>query len=446
MKSLRLLAAVVLTWLALAAAAAAEDWPNWRGPYFNGSSDETGLPARFSPKEHVRWAAALPGPSAATPIVWKDSVFVSSTDPATEQLVALCLSRTTGKLKWKQVAGSAYQPAGQGTAIQIDANSNYASPSPVTDGKRVIFFYGNGDLAAFDLNGKRLWARNVQKEYGDFCFNWTFGSSPQLYDGRLYLQVLQRDLAVSGRGRDGSASFLLALDPADGKELWKETRPSAAQMESREAYTTPIPFRQNGRREILVMGGDALTGHDAATGKELFRWETWNPGHLHPDWPVIASVVAGGGVILTCPPKREPLYAVKADASGTVGDAGLAWKGEAPGPLTSEVPTPLFYRRRFYLLSDAKHSLSCVDPATGRTAWSTALPGLAMSWASPTGADGKIYVLSLRGDVHVLDAKTGALLATNPVAEGEMDIRSSVAVAHRSLFIRTNTHLYCVGQ
>jgi hypothetical protein len=216
-------------------------------------------------------------------------------------------------------------------------------------------------------------------------------------------------------------------------------------MESREAYTTPIPLEQNGRGEILVMGGDALTGHDAATGKELWRWETWNSGHLHPDWPVIASLVVGAGVILACSPKREPVYAVKAGATGIVGDAGLAWKSEGHSPLTSEVPTPLFYRDRFYVLSDAQRSLSCVEPAGGKVDWTTPLPGLAMSWASPTGADGKIYVLSLRGEVHVLDAKTGTLLATNPMAEDEMDIRSSIAVAHRSLFIRTNSHLYCIG-
>src|SRR5262249_36190366 len=143
MRLTRLLTAVVLGPLLVAAAAGAQDWPNWRGPHFDGSSDETGVPVKFSPTEHVRWSAALPGPSAATPIIWKDLGFVSSSNPATQQLLALCLSRATGKVKWMHVAGSGYRPAGQGTAIQIDERSNYASPSPVTDGKRVVFFYGN---------------------------------------------------------------------------------------------------------------------------------------------------------------------------------------------------------------------------------------------------------------------------------------------------------------
>jgi len=447
MKHTRLITVIALATLLLAAAASAQDWSNWRGPHYNGSSDESGLPVKFSPNEKVRWATALPGPSAATPIIWKDLVFVSSTDPATQQLLALCLDRKSGAVRWKQNLGTGYRPAGRGiSSVQLDERSNYASPSPVTDGKRVIFFYGSGDLAALDFSGKTLWARNLQKDYGDFCFNWTFSSSPQLYDGRLYVQVLQRDLAVSGRGRDGSASFLLAMNPADGKELWKVTRPSASQMESREAYSTPIPFEHDGRKEIVVMGADILTGHDAATGKELWRWETWNPGHLHPSLRLVPSPVVGGGVILACAPKREPVYAVKAGASGTVNDAGLAWKSEPRGPISSDVPTPLFYRGRFYVLSDVRRSLACVEPGSGKADWTTPLPGLTMCWGSPTGADGKIYLISLRGEVHVLDANTGGLLATNPMAENEMDIRSSIAVSNRSLFIRTNTHLYCVGQ
>src|SRR4029079_16307251 len=97
--------------------------------------------------------------------------------------------------------------------------SNYASPSPVTDGKRVVFFYGNGDLVAYDFAGEKIWSRNLQRDYGDFSFGWTFSSTPQLFDGRLSAQVLQRDQPVSGRVRQGAEPFLLALEPATGKEL-----------------------------------------------------------------------------------------------------------------------------------------------------------------------------------------------------------------------------------
>jgi outer membrane protein assembly factor BamB len=439
-------AAGILALSLLAGAALAGEWPNWRGPAYNGAADEQGLPVRFSPTENVRWTAELPGPSASTPVIWGDAVFVSSADPKTEQLLAMCLDRKTGHVKWRQAVGSGYLPAGKGTPTRLDDKSNYSSPSPVTDGKRVVFFYGNGDLVAFDFGGKKLWARNLQKEYGDFCFGWTFSSSPQLYDGRLYAQILQRDLAVDGRGKDGSESFLLAFDPATGKELWKAPRPTTAKLESREAFSTPVPFEHDGRKEVILAGGDFLTGHDAATGKELWRWGTWNPGHTHPSLRLVPSPVGGAGVILGCGPKREPVYAVKAGGSGDISQSGLAWKSEERGAVTTDVPTPLFYRGRFYVLSDQKKNVTCIEPADGKVVWTTALPGSSACWASPTGADGKLYLLSLRGEAHVLDAATGGVLATNPMAEGEDDLRSTVAAAHGSLFIRTNTRLYCVGQ
>jgi outer membrane protein assembly factor BamB len=445
MSRLRLPFWILALTLFVAAAAGAQDWPNWRGPHFNGSSDETGLPVKFSPTEGVKWSVDLPGPSAGTPVVWGDSVFVSSTDPHSQQLLAICLDRSNGQVKWKEAVGSGYKPAGLGNSLQLDERSNYASPSPVTDGQRVLFFYGNGDLVAFDFTGRKLWAKNMQQEYGDFCFGWTFSSSPQLYDGRLYFQLLQRDRPVQGRGTQGAESYLMAFEPATGKELWRVSRPTNARMESREAFTTPIPFVHEGRKLMLLAGGDMLSGHDAETGKELWRWGTWNQGHLNPAYRLVPSPVAGAGVVLGCGPKREPVFAVKLGLSGDVSESGLAWKSELRGPVTSDVPTPLFYKGKFYVQSDVRKSISCVEPADGKVLWTTELPGL-MCWASPTGADGKIYTMSLKGDVFVLDAATGSVLATNPMAEQENELRSSIAVARGCLFIRTNGKLYCIGK
>lgn len=441
------LAIIALALSAGAAFAGPRDWANWRGPEFNGSSAEVGLPVKFSPTEGVKWAVDLPGPSAATPAIWGDSVFVSSTEPAKQLLLALCLDRKTGKIRWQKVAGSGYQPGGgQGNPLQIDGRSNYASPSPVTDGKRVVFFYGNGDMVAYDFGGKELWRKNIQQECGDFAFNWTFGSSPQLYDGKLYLQILQRNIPVQGRGKDGSESYLMAMDPATGKELWRAVRPTDARMESREAYSTPIPFVHNGRKEIVISGGDIVSGHDAATGKELWRWGTWNTDHLGTSLRLVPSPVTGAGIILASAPKQLPVFAIKAGGSGDLGPAGIAWQSPDRSALTSDVPTPLFYKNRFYVLSDLKKAISCVEPATGKVLWSSPTPGFSPCWGSPTGADGKVYVISLKGEVHVYNADTGELLATNPMADQENEIRSSVAVAYGNLFVRTNSKLYCIGK
>ena len=211
----------------------AENWPQWRGPFFNGSTADKGVPATFSKTENVKWVADLPGPSAATPIVWNDHVFVSSVDQKAGTLQAVCLDRATGKVLWKHDTG---------TGLGLDDKSNFSSPSPVTDGKRVWFYYGNGQLTAFDFTGKEVWSRNIQKDYGQFAYQWTYGSSPTLYAGRLYVQVLQRNVPVHGRGRtDGPIdSFLLALDPQTGKELWKVVRPNDAREESKESYSLHV--------------------------------------------------------------------------------------------------------------------------------------------------------------------------------------------------------------
>lgn len=434
-------------------AAAAQNWGNWRGPHFNGSSDEAGLPVKFSPTEGVRWAAPMPGPSAATPIIWGNSVFVSSTDPAAQQLLATCLDRGTGAVRWKHSVGSGYQPGGQGNAIQLEEKSNYASPSPVTDGKRVVFFYGNGDLVAFDPAGKKLWARNLQKELGDFAFSFTFSSSPQLYEGRLYMQILQRNSPVGGRGKMGAESFLMSLDPATGREQWRVLRPAPAEAESLEAYSTPIPFVHQRRKEILISGGDILTGHDPATGRELWRWGTYNEepdvpntAHRRKDFRLVPSPVGGGGVVLGCGPKTKPVYAVKAGQNGDVTGTGLAWRSETRGVVTADVPTPLFYRNRFYILSDLKKTLSAVQPQDGKVLWSVPTPSRSACWASPTGADGKVYAMSLEGEVLVYNAETGELLATNPMATEEREIRSAISVSNGNLFVRTNSKLFCVGK
>jgi len=434
-------------------AAAGQNWGNWRGPHFNGSSDETNLPVKFSPTEGVRWSAPMPGPSAATPVVWGESVFVSSIDAQAKQLLAICLDRATGAPKWKHAVGTGYRPAGQGNEVQLEEKSNYASPSPVTDGQRVVFFYGNGDLVAFDLAGKKLWSRNLQQEHGDFGFSFTFASSPQLYDGRLYMQVLQRNRPIGGRGREGAESYLMALDPATGKEQWRAARPAPGVAESLEAYTTPIPFVHNGRKEILIAGGDILSGHDPASGRELWRWGTWNEDpddpnsrHKRSDFRLVPSPVAGGGVVLGCGPKQKPVYAVKAGLSGDVTATGLAWRSEVRGVVTADVPTPLFYRGRFYVASDVKKALSAVDPRDGKVLWTVPTPSRTMVWASPTAGDGKIYAMSLQGEVSVFDAERGELLATNAMASEENEIRSSVAISGGNLFIRTNNRLYCVGK
>ncbi|MEE2948357.1 MAG: PQQ-binding-like beta-propeller repeat protein [Verrucomicrobiota bacterium] len=425
--------------LALVGAQAGE-WGNWRGPNYDGSTDEKNLPAKFSKTQNVLWSVKMDGASAGTPVIWGDNVFVSSSNPDKERLSANCYDLGTGVLKWSHQVAKGHRQ---------DNRSNYAAPSPVTDGQVVTFFYGNGALATYTMDGEKMWSQNIQEKHGQFAFLWTFSTSPLIHDGILYMQVLQRDTKVGSKGSADNRSYLLALDPKTGKQLWKVYRSAKARSESLEAFSTPIPFSHNGRDEILIAGGDCLTGHDPKNGNELWRWGTWNPTRIG-HWRLVPSPVAGSGVVLACAPKRAPVYAIKAGGEGDVSANGKLWnsQGSRDG-VSSDVCTPLFYQGSFFVLygEGRDKMLSRVDPKTGKIQWATDLNSRSLFRGSPTGADGKIYVQNHAGTVHVIDAKSGTLLHKAEMGEsGDDQTRASVAIAHGRLFIRTNSRLFCIGK
>ena len=454
---------------ALSLSVSAQDWPHWRGPNYNGSAASAALPRTFGPEENVRWAAAMPGPGASTPIVIGDRIFLSSVDAERARLVALCLDRRSGEVRWQRDAGSGYQATEQGTRIARGAKTRatFASPSPVCDGERVVFFFGNGDLVAYDLAGEELWRRNVQAEYGNFAFNWTFAASPTYREGVVYLPVLQRDVPIHrprrGGGRRGGAapqdasaeappapieSFVLAVDIRTGENRFRHVRPSPAQVESLESYTTMIPYvGDGGREELLLVGGDVITGHDPETGAELWRWGTWNEGHRERFWRLVPSVVVGDGVALVCAPKRAPVYAVRLGGEGVQSPDALVWKsGGRPNLVSSDVPTPAYHDGSFFVLSDVRSAISRVRAKDGEVLWSTDMPKDHLWRASPTVADGRVWCIDHNGLVVVLDAESGAVV--HRVAMGSEDddhIRSSIVVARGDVLIRTNEKLFCIG-
>ena len=414
----------------------AENWPQWRGPFLNGSTTETGLPASWSKTENVAWKAVMPGPSAATPIVWGDRVFISSVNKSTGDLLAMCIDARVGKVLWSQRTGKDRKT--------MAGKHSMASPSPVTDGRCVYFLYGTGDLAAFDCAGKRLWTRALQKDYGKFVIKWGYGSSPLLYRGKLYVLVMQNKKPRRYGGSDDRKgplkSFLLALDAKTGKTLWKHIRPTDATDESTESYTTPMLYEGNGRAEIILHGGEYVTGHDAATGRELWRWE-FSP-HSRKAWQrTVAPATPGDGVIYVPRARWGGLYGLKPRGTGRLKDDVMAWRHEENA---NDVAGPLLYKGRLYLLCGKTRTMACLEPKTGKAIWMKKLKASGEFRASPTGADAKVYCMSMNGEVVVLAAGDEfKLLAT--IEMKEKNCLATISAAGGRLFVRTPRFLYCIA-
>ncbi|HWJ54967.1 MAG TPA: PQQ-binding-like beta-propeller repeat protein, partial [Vicinamibacterales bacterium] len=279
-------------------------WPSWRGPTRNGISRETNLPIVWSRTENVAWTLAMPSFSGSTPIVSGTRIFLNVADELhSKDAITLhlwCVDRNSGKLLWQRpLAGGNHQ----------ERKQNMSSPSPVTDGRSVWVMTGTGVLKGFDFAGAELWTRDIQKDYGRFGLNWGYGSSPLLYGDSLYVQVLHGM-------RTDDPSYLLRIDKASGKTVWRVERPTAARMESPDAYTTPALLQLGSSQEIVVTGGDVVTGHDLATGKELWRAEGLNPRN-NGDFRIVASPVVYGDVVYAASRER-PMLALKAGGRGDV--------------------------------------------------------------------------------------------------------------------------------
>ncbi len=419
----RLVAAFVMA-VMVVASLSAENWPQWRGPRLNGTSGETGLPVSWSVAtgENIAWTLPLPSRSGSTPIVWGEFVFLNvATALSSGDLELWCVDRNRGGVVWKR-------PVSGGNRQQ--RKQNMSSPSPVTDGATVWVLNGTGTLKAFDFLGKERWGRDIQADYGRFGLNWGYASSPLLHQGALYVQVLH------GMKTD-DPSYVLKIDGTSGKTLWKVDRPTTAIRESPDSYTTPTVLQYGTTTEIVITGGDVVTGHDPADGRERWRMGGLNPNNF-PDYRLVASPVVSGGVIIA-PTRNAPMLAIKPGGRGDVTATHRLWSFQQ-GP---DVPTPVSDGTLVYIVRD-NGVVHALDLRTGRTVWGPERLEADNYSASPTLADGKIYVTSENAGVtSVFTAgPTFELLAKNRTDQYTL---SSIAVSEGQLFLRTDRHLYAIG-
>ena len=438
---------------ALTLPAAESNWPQWRGPLFNGSNPEaSGLAVEWAPDRNVVWKAELPSWSAATPAVWGGTVFVTSAQEgfdspggysgrgprgrrpgapgpgvappprnSRDEILLIAISRKDGSTLWKRSIGR---------GNRIYRKQNLASPSPVTDGKHVWILTGGGDLSCYDFEGNRVWARNIQEDYGRFGLNHGYASTPRLHAGRLYLQVLH------GMKTD-DPSYVFAVEPRSGKTLWKVDRPTDASNESPDDYSTPLVIRIGGSDQLVVSGGDYVTGHDLGTGKELWRMGGFNPGHER-FYRTIASSIHIGEVVYTPSTRGNPFIAFRAGGEGWITDTAEIWQNA----LGADVPTPTTDGRRLFVVND-RGILNVIDPESGELVVDRIRlePGTYSS--SPLLADGKLYATNEEGTTTVVDVEDGyRVLATNRL--DSHTLASPIAVDGQ-IFLRTAGHLYCIA-
>lgn len=403
-----------------ATAVAAENWPGWRGPRGDGTSEEAEVPVQWNgiSGENVAWKTPIPGVGHSSPIVWEDRVFVVSCLPEQQERVLACLDRRDGKKVWQQTVVKA--------PLERKHNLNsFASGTPVTDGKLVYVSFletdfgsttdrtpGNMVVAAYDFAGEQKW---IVKP-GRFASVHGFCSSPILFE----------DLLIVNGDHDGD-SYLLALESQTGKMRWKVPREHKTR-----SYVTPIIREIDGRTQMIVSGSKSVVSYDPRTGDK--HW--WMDG---PTEQFVASMVYNGKYLfLTAGFPDYHILAIRPDGRGNVTDTHVVWRTTKQ---CSYVPSPIVSGSHFLVVSDPGIA-SCFDAASGERQWMERI-GKHYS-ASLVTANGLVYFLADDGVMKVVrPGPKLELVAENPLGEYCF---ASPAISQGQIFLRGEGHLWCLGK
>jgi outer membrane protein assembly factor BamB len=426
-------------------APAARYWPQWRGPFMTGVAPHAKPPLEWSESKNVKWKVEIPGKGSATPAVWDDQIYVLTAVPTekkgaaekkeavpapaappssggrprlsvppefVQRFTVLALRRSDGKTLWERVVREELPHEG------THPTGTWASASAVTDGERVFAHFGSRGLYALDKDGKPLW----EKDLGRMTIKLGFGegSSPALAEDRL---VVQWD-------HEGE-SFVLALDKKTGRELWRQERDEGT------SWATPLVVEHGGRTQVITSATNKVRSYDVGSGALL--WETAGmtantiPSPVHLD----------GLVILTSGFRGNALLAVKlAEAKGDItGSSAIAWKYDRDTPYT---PSPLLYGDELYVLKGNNGLLSCFNARNGERLYGPErLDGVPNVYASPLGADGRIYIAGREGAVAVVQRGPAfKVLATNSLDDG---FDASPVAVDSELYLRGTKYLYRIS-
>lgn len=415
----------------LASPALAENWPAWRGPYQNSTSQDTGLPLYWSESSGIVWKAALPGEGASTPAIWEDAVFVTSQQG--DKLLLTRFHKATGRTAWTRQVGTS-----AGTTRQADRGRqkfhrlhNEASPSPVTDGEMVVVHFGNGDLAAYDFDGNQLWKRNLQDDHGPYTIWWGHANSPVIWRDLVIVACMQDPL--DDLETTPAKSYLEAYNKRNGRVRWTTPRVTGAKAESADSYTTPVIREGASGDELVVMGGNQLDAYNPATGEQLWSLEGLQGGRT------ITGPTIVGGYVFATRGMRGATFAVDMQrASGKLDRRHLLWQDEGATP---DSCSPVVWNDLVFTVTD-NGIAKCLSARNGGPKWRQRLKGEYK--ASPVAAEGRVYFLNQDGLCTIVSAQLGfSKLAENQLNDETI---ASPAIADGKLFIRGKKFLYCIAK
>jgi outer membrane protein assembly factor BamB len=381
-------------------------WPRFRGPSGQGETDQTPLPVEWSAERNVLWRTGIPGSGNSSPVIWGDRIFLTSAGDEGAERTLHCLARNDGKLLWSRtIPEHEVEP-------KVRDKNGFASATPVTDGERVISFFGNGGLVCHDFEGKLLWHYPLP----GFDTTWGTAASPLLYDESV---ILIHD-------QNKADSLFVALDKRTGKRLYQGA-PRARSM----GWSTPVVVRVGGRDELIYAGGMTVKGYAPRTGSELWSLDG-------PTREVVPTVVVGPNLVYTASGRQGPTIGFRPGGSGNVTSTHQAWLAVRGGP---HVPSPIYVGGRLYTINDTGIA-TCLDGQTGKQIWQARLRDLFS--ASPIAAGDLMYFCAESGVTYVVRAGDKLnLVAKNDLAS---PILASPAALQGKLYVRTAESLFCIGQ
>lgn len=396
---------------ATAAACAAEDWPQFRGPSGQGISTETGIPHEWSETRNIRWKTPLPGTGWSSPAIAGNRIWLTTAKDSNRAASLRLVSVDAGSGRIISDT-EVFEVRDKGPGIH--AKNSFASPTAIVRGDRIYVHFGFYGTACLNSSGQILWKQTLKYEpqHGP-------GGSPLLFEDLLIMSC------------DGfDAQFVVALDAATGKIRWKTPRGKGNQ-----AYTTPLliqPEGSAGPAQVVSPGAHHAYAYDPRTGKPLWHIE-YGDGFSN-----VPAAVYSHGLVYICSGFFQPvIFAVRPDGRGNVTKSHVAWSYPRAVPLT---PSPVVAGNELFMVSD-NGVATCLDAKSGKQNWQRRIGGNFS--ASPVFADGRLYFLNEEGECTVIaPGPEYRELARNTVAERTL---ASLAVSGRAIFLRGERSLYRIG-